>query len=235
MKKGLTKPLAFCYFKEVGAIAALDKDGRQELEQYSKVRILRHKRGETTEFPIEDSIYILQEGQAFLFCLTPSGRKIILDTLEEGDIFGDLGIQGHLEGGDCLFIEPGHKAVICDVPKILFTKLIKNQPQFATQLILSLNKKLNQLARQVGALLFDSARTKLLLRFAQLAQGGAEKEGWSILPQRITHQQLADMIGVHRETVTLLISELIRNGIVKYQLGHRLSVTKGKLALELTS
>lgn len=235
MKKTVTNHGVLCYLKEVGTIAALDKHGKEKLEQHSKVRVLRHKRGETTEFPLEDSIYIIQEGRAFLSCLAPSGRKIILDTLKDGDIFGDLGMLPNPEDNECLFVEPDRKAIICEIPKTFFVTLIRSQPQFATQLVLSLNKKVNQLASHVGTLLFANARTKLLLRLTQLAQSGEEKDGWTILPHRITHQQLADMIGVYRETVTLLISEFVRKGIVKHQPDHRLALAKDKLALELTS
>lgn len=226
---------AFCYLKNAGAVAYLDKKGRELLEQKGHSRVLAYRRGQAVEFPLESKVYIIQEGQVFLSCLDPSGRKIILDTLEEGDVFGDLGLQPNLQSQDCLFVEPDKKAVICEVPRGLFSKLIETQPEFATQLISFLSAKIRQLSEQVGTLLFADARTKLLLLLARLAQRGREEKGLTTIPQKITHQQLADMIGVHRETVSVLISELVREGIIGYNSRHFFQISKQKAASQLTA
>lgn len=225
---------ALCYLKDTGAVAFLNKEGRKLLERQGRPRVLRHRRGQTAEFPLTNKVYIIQEGQAFLSCLEPSGRKIILDTLEEGDIFGDLGLQSNLQSQDCLFLEPKQKAVICEVPRPLFSKLLESQPEFALQLIASLSAKIRQLSEQVGTLLFADARTKLILLLARLAQKGVDKGEFTAIPEKLTHQQLADMIGVHRETVSLLVSELVREGIIRYNSKHSLQISKQKAASQLT-
>lgn len=227
--------LLLCYLKNTGVIASLDEAGKKLLQQQSHVRVFKHSRGQAAEFPLTNKVYIIQEGRAFLSCLDPQGRKIILDTLEEGDVFGDLGLQPDLQNQDCLFMEPDKKAVICEVQRDLFSKLIESQPEFAIQLIFSLGNKIRQMSEQVGTLLFADARTKLILLLARLAQKGVDKGEFTLIPDRLIHQQLADMIGVHRETVTVILSELIRDGIVKYDKEHRIKISKEKAASKLTT
>lgn len=49
---------------------------------------------------------------------------------------------------------------------------------------------------------------------------GRREDGWVALDPRITHQMLADMLGVRRETVTLHLQQLTRGGAVEARRGR---------------
>ena len=86
-----------------------------------------------------------------------------------------------------------------------FLSLLRKSPDLALAVIQELSRRLRNVDKQASALSFQRVkdRTKGLLE--RLARD--PHQGGRITPA-LTHQQMADMIGTSRETVTRVVKEL---------------------------
>ncbi len=156
-----------------------------------------------------DYMYILREGRVKVTKLSEDGREKILDFLDVGSFVGEMAL---------LERAPRSASVKTLTPvRVLalsrgdFMGLIRKSSDLALAVIQELSRRLRTVNDQASALSFQRVkdRTKgLLERLAKDPHG----DGSRLSTPTLTHQQIADMIGTSRETVTRVVKELKSNG-----------------------
>ncbi|HBY92827.1 MAG TPA: cyclic nucleotide-binding protein [Chloroflexi bacterium] len=174
---------------------------RQEMLQMERRTTMRtcepgrifYQAGETAE-----TLYILKEGTVHLYRLTPDGRKLIVATLEKGAVFGELALVG--QRMHSTFAEAATNARICIMGRTEVKQLLLAKPQMALRLLKIVGERLHQTERQLEQMAFNSISRRLARKLLELSYGRHTVEGYS-------HQELADMIGTYRETVTATLND----------------------------
>lgn len=160
-----------------------------------------------------ENVYILKEGEVTLY-KSVDGKKIILDVLKPGAVFGNIGFDP--ESGEKHFAEITQKAFICTLPQNFFLQIIQKRPDIALRALKVLSKRVSQYEMHIRTLSALQARDRILATIHLLN----EKEEKSILPPilrtatKITHEKLGNMTGLTRETVTKQLAELENEGLI---------------------
>lgn len=191
---------------------------KEILALQSTLITLDTKKGLGDEFEIVDKIYILAEGRAFLSCIKSDGRKIVLEDLEEGSIFGDLDFLGDNKySNQAFFIEPFPKSAvkIYEFKKDEFLKILLENPNLVLEVLSVVSQRMSKLEKKIEELAFFSLKSRLLSELIRLAQPEEEK-GFLKIKYRITHEKLGQVIGAVRETVSKTLSELKNDGYIFY-------------------
>lgn len=186
--------------------------GDGDLEQIASHLIERRYPRNTTiveEGLAGDYMYIIREGRVKVTKLSDDGREKILEFLEAGSFVGEMAL---------LERAPRSASVKTLAPVRLlalsrsdFLNLLRRSPDLALSVIEELCHRLRTQNDQASALSFQRVkdRTKGLLE--RLARDPHGEEGRLATPA-LTHQQIADMIGTSRETVTRVVKELKQEG-----------------------
>lgn len=159
-----------------------------------------------------DKVFILKSGRVEIYQLTADGKKIIVDTLGAGNIFGDLGIDEPNEQ----FIEATTNSFVCVIKKGEFFDIVTKNPNISNTLVRELFTKIVESEKQIAALASDNILTKtknLLLRLAK--KYGKKDEESLVIGAKFTHEQLAEMIGISRPTMTEMLNKLERQGVIR--------------------
>lgn len=173
----------------------------------------------------KDRVFILKTGRVEIYQLTPDGKKIIVDILRAGDVFGDLGIDETNEH----FVEATTNSFVCVMKKEEFFSMVAKNSRVANTLIKELFTKVVESEKQVAALASNNPLTKVRNLLVRLAKKyGEKKEDHVVITTKFTHEQLADMIGVSRPTMTELLKRLEKDRIIKRQ-GKIISYSPPKL------
>jgi len=163
-----------------------------------------YRPGETGEV-----MFLLKEGAAQLYRLAPDGRKFVFADIPASSIFGEMACIGQAMY-EC-FAEATADSVICTLGRSDVKRLILEYPQFALRLIESLGRRMAQAERQLEALAFKTVVPRLAELLHRESEGGV-LEG-------LSHQDIGERLGVHRETATYALNELKAAGLV--ELGRR--------------
>jgi CRP/FNR family cyclic AMP-dependent transcriptional regulator len=156
-----------------------------------------------------DYMYILREGRVKVTKLSDDGREKILEFLEQGAFVGEMAL---LERGPrSASVKTLSPVRVLALSRTDFLGLLKKSPDLALSVIQELSRRLRAVNDQASALSFQRVkdRTKGLLE--RLAKDPAEAGERRKTPS-LTHQQIADMIGTSRETVTRVVKELKTSG-----------------------
>lgn len=163
-----------------------------------------YRPGETGE-----AMFLLKEGAAQLYRLSPDGRKFVFAEVPASSIFGEMACIGQAMY-EC-FAEATADSVICTLSRADVQRLIVAYPQFALRLLEAVGKRMVEAERQLEALAFKSVLPRLADLLRRESRGG--------LIEGLSHQDLGERLGVHRETATFALNELKAAGLV--EIGRR--------------
>lgn len=163
-----------------------------------------------------DGIYLITEGLIKVYKLHPDGREKTLALLGPGDILGEMSVTG--EEMRSATAETLERTIILAIARTDFQKLLTTMPSLASGLIKLLSDRLRSANRQIEELAFLNARSRVISNLILLAQEqGQKKPAGIFLPLRLTHAELAKLIGVTRETVTRVLTELQQDELLAMQ------------------
>ena len=155
--------------------------------------------GETGEV-----LFILKAGSVRLYRLAVDGRKLVLATLGPGTVFGEMSVLGQSMTDS--FAEAVDECVVCLMSRIDIEQVMLEHPTVAVRMVQLLSSRLHEAENKLEQMAFAPVPERVARLLLTLAQGN-EVPGYS-------HQELADMIGTSRETVSRALVDLKIAGII---------------------
>jgi CRP-like cAMP-binding protein len=162
------------------------------------------------EGTLGDYMYLIQEGQVKVTKMSEDGREKILEIFDSGDFFGDMSLLDRQPRSAS--IKTTKACVLMALSRQDFLGLLRQNPDVSVQVLQEFSRRLRDADEQIRSLLFErvEGRTRQLL--VRMAREPVEDRPERRATAAITHQQLADLIGTSRETVTRVIKELKETG-----------------------
>ncbi len=175
----------------------------------ARARVLIDDRGESTYYVAGGAAKLVRSG---LF-----GRRIVETILSEGDLFGSVSGMGT---ANSFVLEAVANLKLCIIPSELITRLVRAHPEFAVVIIQALEDRQRELRRSVESLLFKDLTTRVVEAILWLARehGDRCEHGWA-MDIRISQQDLADLCGATRQSVSSVLGKLERRLLLRRK-GH---------------
>jgi CRP-like cAMP-binding protein len=170
-----------------------------------------------------DYMYLIQQGQVKVTKTSEDGREKILEIFGEGAFIGEMALLDREPRSASM--KTTSACVLLALSRQDFLGLLRQNPEIAMGVIRELTRRLRETDEQVRALMFERVeqRTRRVLR--RLAREPHPARPELCLTGPVTHQQLADLVGTSRETVTRVLKALRDEGWLEQQ-GKRYAVGK---------
>jgi CRP/FNR family transcriptional regulator len=160
-----------------------------------------------------EHLYYIHTGQVRLYLRGPDGSGRLLEILGPGQWFGCAALA---EGGTCdAQAVAVSRSVVTQVRADRMLALLGRQPELSVEIIRHLAGGLKAAREDSARLVFDDCNQRLvtaLIRFSRSAAATQQEDGVVL---HITHEQLAQAIGVARETVSLALTEMRHQNLVR--------------------
>ena len=164
-----------------------------------------------------DDCFFVTEGSVKITRLSKDGREVILAILNDGEFFGEMALlDGDLRSANVIALE---KTDALTLKRKDFIDSLKKYPQIAIQLLKEMAHRLRESDRQITSLSLSDAERRIALSLLRISdEQGVIKKGKVIISKPPIQQDIANMAGTSRETVsrTLKILEderfIDRNG-----------------------
>lgn len=194
---------------KVDLFASATPDERAQIESYTSRR--RYPRGTVivAEGDSNQSLYVIVSGKVKVYLTDADGREIILRFQGPGEYFGELALLDDApRSATVIGVEPTELLVL---PKAGFERCLTEHPSTAISTIRALTRRVRTLTEEVRALALLDVYGRLSRVLTQLAE---DQDGTLVVTQRLTHQEIASMVGASREMVTRILKELTVGGYV---------------------
>lgn len=202
------------YIKNCRLFETLLPEQLDRLERRARVCKLPKKTPVYLPSDAADGVLLLADGRVKLCSTTSEGKRAILAFIEAGEIFGELSLVGESEREE--HAETVLASTIVLLPGDDLRELMAESAELTLGVTKLIGWRRKRIERRLKTLLFQSNRERLIYLLLDLGEqyGESTAEGL-LLSIRLSHQDLASIIGTTRESVTVLLGELQLDGHLK--------------------
>ena len=167
---------------------------------------------------LEDSegeqCFFVAKGSVKVTRLSKDGREVILTMLNAGDFFGEMSLlDGESRSANVIALE---ETEVLTLNREDFLVVLHDYPTIAIQLVKEMAGRLRKSDRQIASLSLSDAEKRItmcIIRFAD--DQGVIKNGKVSIPKTPIQQDIANMAGTSRETVSRALSILEKENLIK--------------------
>jgi CRP/FNR family cyclic AMP-dependent transcriptional regulator len=196
-----------------GFLQKLSREDQQSLEAIATRLSYKKKEYLFQANLTNNTIYVLTDGRVKLSRLSAQGQECIQWFCFPGEIFGLSENTYDYDSG--LYAQALIPSTVWAISKQEFNQLLLKKPRIALVIVDQLSSRVRTLGDMLLHVSCDSAQQRLVSLLQRLAEiYGDSTSNEVFIDMQITHQEIADMIGVCRQTVSSLMAGLKRSGII---------------------
>lgn len=187
-----------------------------ELERIAPLFTVKKFRKGTILFlegDLGDELFVIDSGAVKIYRIDNS-KEIILSLFRDGDYFGEMALlsEGMTRSANAETLEP---TVMFTLKRSEFRSFMERSPAICIKLLEFTADRLRKANEQIFDLTFLDVRSRTFKTIARLAaEHGVQRKSGIMINLKLTHQQLANMVGTVRESVTKVLQELQEKGII---------------------
>jgi len=177
---------------------------------------VRYRRGETIYLPGDpsDTIFFLRKGRVKLAYLDESGKRLTLMICGRGEPFGEMALAG--EERRTLIAEALENVELCAVSKDELLRFAEENPGLSLRITKLVGLRFLEIENRLEDLIFKDVPTRLARLLIKLGnQYGTPADGGTRIDLKITHQDLAELIGSTRETTSAALGDFEQEGLIE--------------------
>lgn len=181
----------------------------QDLERIARIQEVKKRQPLYRPGDSSHNVYLLTQGRIILTNIGAGGSVVTLEILEPGDVFGELEA---MEGASRdTAAEALDHAVVCVFPWEAFRQYLAKHPTIGLKLIHMIGWRL----RRIHSRIEDQVCRDVVARLAHLLLELSQSEESRGILTTLTHQELANLIGCTRETVSNTLGRFRSQGLIR--------------------
>ena len=189
-----------------------------KIKGYVDKHFINHKKNDiiyNQATPIS-KVYLVSKGKVKVVYYTEDGNEIIKAILTKGELFGEKALLGdHVQNEQAIALTDNTQ--LCPLSLDKMYELMRDNGRFSLEISKIISFRLKKTERRLERLLFKDAKTRLLEFIQDLVeeQAASAKDAVEI-NHFYTQNDIANLIGTSRETVTKLLNQFKQEGILEY-------------------
>lgn len=162
-------------------------------------------------------LYLVLKGRVKIVRASAEGQQKITSIRYRGEVFGELALAGNT-----IEARRSDEAIALDTTRVAvirvsdFWQALRNDPQALQGALQHLTARLAAAQHQIAAQVFENNHRRLAQALLDLSDAAARADEPSV---RLTHEELAELIGSTREVVTGMMLEFRQRGLIEYKRG----------------
>lgn len=201
------------FFRQNDYTKHLSIQDRERLEKVSDTLELRKRQALWASGDPANRVYFVRSGMIKIGRVTDDGRELTLHLVERKQILGEF---GPIEGGvHDTVAEAYEESVLYSLPSEVFLSVMKGDSELFMAITRLIADRRRSLEARVESLLFKTAHSRLASLFLDLADRFGVRDARGIIVNlKLTHREMASLIGASRETVSFAILDLRKDGLI---------------------
>jgi CRP/FNR family cyclic AMP-dependent transcriptional regulator len=204
--------------------AALPISAIEDLSQRVAIRKVSAHHTVVNQDEPGDSMFVIMSGRIKVVIFGENGREVTLSLLRPGDAFGEMSLfDGESRSANCVALEACTLLVLSREDLL---RHLASHPRTTINLLGEMARRLRRADESIAQLALCDVNERLIHRLVTLArEEGVESSEGLLVRRRPTQQELANMIGSCRETISRAFNQLARDGLLIPR-GRAMVVTK---------
>ena len=202
------------YFRNNPLVQDLPTEDLDFMDQHTEMVTMRRKQAIWMVGQPADRIYWVRSGIVKVSKVTEEGRELTLQFYTKDDLFGEV----------ALFSPTAHESnaeayddtILYTMAKTDFLRLLRRSGALSLRVTQLISERRRRLENRIGGLLFKTAHARLAALFLELVEDfGVRDSRGVIVNLKLTHREMASLIGATRETVSFAILDLRKDEVIQ--------------------
>jgi len=191
----------------------LSESDLEEISRFTVKQMYKKDNMVLIEEEVGSTMFVILSGRVKISRISDEGREVILSILVDGDFFGEMSIlDGQTRSANAVTLEDTELLII---RRENFLQMLHDYPQVAINLLKELAHRLRRSDSQIKSLSLQNALGKVASTLLRIADdSGIIKHGQVVIAHLPPQQDLANMAGTSRETISRVIKSLNLLGYV---------------------
>jgi CRP/FNR family cyclic AMP-dependent transcriptional regulator len=200
------RPMASPALSDEQLIDALPSAALRDLARRGRVQHYRKDSVIVHEGDHGDTLFIILAGRVKVFASSSDDREIVFNIHGAGEYVGEMALDGGPRSASIITLEPTTCVV---VTRVTLKEHMGAHPDFAFDLLTKVISRARRATENARSLALDDVYRRVKRLFESLA---VDVDGQRVVPERLTHQEIADRVGASREMISRLMKDLVTGG-----------------------
>jgi len=194
-------------FQKVPLFSGVTPEDRMALARAATVRTYRRGDVIVRQGQAGESFFVIVRGRVAVTILSPEGREVVLNTLGEGDHFGEMALLDDAPRSASVVAQ--ERSDLAILSREVFFELLRTNFVLTKALLAAFSRRLRRANATIEGLAALDVKSRLARYFRELAAARGKKAGggWAVVV-RPSQREIADTIGSSRETVSRTMSQM---------------------------
>jgi CRP/FNR family cyclic AMP-dependent transcriptional regulator len=221
------------FFKQIPLFSELSDRELEKIIQVATKQKYHKDNIILIEEEVGSTMFIILSGRVKISRISDDGREVILSILSEGDFFGEMSLlDGHTRSASVTAIEESELLVI---RREEFLQILRDFPQIAINLLKELAQRIRKSDEHIKSLSLQDATGRVATTLLRIAEdSGVFRRGQVEIAELPLQQDLANMAGTSRETISRVIKSLTEEGLLKKSSGKIIILDYEKFRLKFS-
>ena len=155
--------------------------------------------------------------------MNAEGKELTLTILTPYQFLGELALLDDVpRSATVISME---QSSLLSINKRDFARILENYPRMSVPMLRQLTRRVRVLTDDIASMAFLDSYSRVTRKILTLGEemGEPTPEGNVLIDHPLTHQQLANLVGTTRETVTKILNEMKDNGLLSIR-RHRITI-----------
>ena len=216
------------FFRDNPLFAGVPEDELDALEGRAEPLSVRKKQNLWSPGDPADRVYFVRQGIVKISKVTEEGRELTLQFHTKGDLFGE--VAAFAPGIHETTAEIYEDAQLYALTRDELLRVMRSWPEVALRITTLIFERRKRLENRVGGLLFKTAHARLASLFLDLAEDfGVRDSRGVIINLKLTHKEMASLIGATRETVSFAILDMRKDELILTESKRVVILDEGRL------
>jgi CRP/FNR family transcriptional regulator, cyclic AMP receptor protein len=204
---------AMWYLRKIPLLEGISAARLQELAAAVEIREIPRRQVIYLPGDPGDRVFFINGGRVKCSKVTRDGKELTLAYRGAGQMFGELCV---IDGSPREEMAEAMKnAIITELPRELFQELLIADAQLCFAFAMIVGERRRQIETKLEHLVFRDVQAKLAALLLELGEEyGVEHEDGTQIGLKITHQEMANLIGSTRETISLTLAQFKKKGLL---------------------
>ncbi len=204
------------YLKRIRLFSGLSQTELMEMDRITRMQEVKKRQPVYLAGHPSDTVYLLKKGRVKIASTTPSDKEVTFEILDPGEICGEL--EALEDSPREALAETLDDALICAIRREDFTRYLRTHPNLMVKLTKLIGCRLRKIQSRVEDLVFRDVPARLAHLLLDLKKTDGIPEGAGIrLGVKLTHQEMANLIGCSRETISATLGRFREGGLIRME------------------
>ena len=157
--------------------------------------------------PQPQYVFILESGLVRMYRTCGHGEEVTFGYIHPGEVFGELAI--FVDKPRESYAIAMERSAVIRIERDVFSDVLREHPSIVFSVATQMGSRFKKIESRVEDLVFCDARARLARIIIDLAEEfGVQADGGVLIDVRLTHAELATLVGSSRPTVSIALGEL---------------------------